>query len=274
MGVACSCDWETTVLCVFFFAKGLIAKENTVNLPIYLNFTDYYSCYWDYYYYDVYDITCEAPYVSTFESCIYCDEIIPDCYSCSYKKNGTLSIECYDCWSGYLISLSNGISVCDYCSGSIDTVTGRCLDSISCNSDQYVDPNSNTCIDCSYLNSECYSCDYNYDLYMADCSDCGSLTVDTDFGGCIDGDSSCPSGFYNPYPVDQCTLCSSLDPYAVSCQNGLITSCGARAVSGDETFCMSAGTDCLTTLDSGLCESCSSDRFLDLVSGNCLLCST
>jgi len=155
LGIGCSCDYEDIVNCAFFFAKGLIAKENSVNLPVYLNFTDYYSCYWDYYYDDVYDYTCYDPYFSTFDSCILCSDIIPDCSSCWFKKNGTLSIECYDCSSGYLMSLTNGVSVCDYCSGGTDPVTGRCLDAISCNSDQYVDPNSNTCIDCSYLNSEC-----------------------------------------------------------------------------------------------------------------------
>jgi len=94
---------------------------------------------------------------------------------------------------------------------------------------------------------------------MADCTDCGPLTTDDDFGGCINGDSTCTDGFYNPYPVDQCTLCSDLDPYAEACEDGRITSCGARAVSGDETFCQEEGTDCLTTLDNGLCESCESD---------------
>lgn len=93
-------------------------------MPVYLNYTDYYSCFYDYYYYDVYDITCEDPYVSMFDSCVLCEDIIPDCYSCYYKKNGTLTIECSECWYGNLISLTNGVSVCDDCSGGIDTVTG------------------------------------------------------------------------------------------------------------------------------------------------------
>lgn len=61
---------------------------------------------------------------------------------------------------------------------------------------------------------------------MADCTDCGSLTTDDDFGGCLSSSQTCSSDeFYSPYPVDKCSDCTELDPYALQCADGLITEC-------------------------------------------------